>query len=420
MAVGIHNPDPAVPRPTYSPTPGTYTKPVTVTLSDTMQGATIYYTTDGTVPTKNSPIYSSPITVTSSTSFQAIGVIHGMPQSDIAYATYSINLPTAPPPAFWPTPSTYSSPQTVTLSNTASLPMYYTTDGSTPTTQSTPYASPIPVSKNTTIKAITAAYGYQNSSVSTGNYYIQAPTPTFSLGSGSYSNPPVAVTISDTAGGATIYYTADGSIPTINSTSCPNPCNLSVSTTTTLKAIASGGGYASSNVAVATYTIAAANPVFTPGGGTYYGPVTVTMTDSTPGVLIYYSTTGFPTTNSPHCASPCQLNITSTTTLRAMAAGNGISQSGTTVGVYTLSAQTPTFSPGSGSYASPLAATISDTTPGVTIYYAINGFPTTNSPSCSSPCSISVSGTGSFVVRAMALSGVYSQSGTGVVTYNLH
>ena len=419
MAVGIHNGDPGVPRPTYSPTPTTYTKPVTVTISDTMNGAVIYYTTDGTVPTKNSPIYSSPITITSSTSFQAIGTYPGIPQSSIAYATYSINLPTAPAPLFSPPPSTYSSSQSVTLSNTANLPMYYTTDGSTPTTNSTPYTSPIAVTKNTTIKAITAASGYLTSPVSTGNYYIQAATPTFSPGSGSYSNP-VTVTISDAASGATIYYTIDGSTPTTSSPSCANPCTLTVSTTTTLKAMASGGGYAASNIAVATYTISAASPVFNPAGGTYYAPLQVTMTDATPGVQIYYSTTGFPTTNSPHCASPCQVSITTTTTLRAMAAGNGISQSGTTVGVYTLSAQTPIFSPGSGSYASPLAATITDTTPGVTIYYAINGFPTNNSPSCSSPCSISVSGSGSTLVRAFAQGNGYSTSATAVVTYTLH
>ena len=419
MAVGIHNPDPGVPRPTYSPTPTTYATPITVTISDTMQGTTIYYTTDGTVPLRTSPIYTAPITITTSTSFQAIGVVPGMPQSDIAYAQYSINLPTAPAPQFSPTPSTYASSQSVTLSNTAHLAMYYTLDGSTPTTSSTPYASPISVTKNTTIKAITAGYGYLTSTVSTGNYYIQAAVPTFSPSSGSYS-PPVAVTVSDTTSGTTIYYTADGSIPTTNSTSCPNPCSLSVSTTSTLKAIASGGSYASSNVSVATYTIAAANPVFSPSPGIFYGPVAVTMTDTTPGVLIYYSTTGFPSTSSPSCASPCQVNITATTTLRAMAAGNGISQSGTTAGAYTLSAQTPTFAPGSGSYASPLSAIVTDTTPGVTIYYAINAFPTTSSPSCSSPCSITVTGSGSYVVRAMALSSSYSQSSTAVVTYTLH
>ncbi len=421
MAVGIHNDDPGVPRPTYSPSPGTYTHPVTVTISDTMQGVTIYYTTDGTVPLRTSPIYNGPITITTSTPFQAIGVIQGMPQSDIAYASYNINLPTAPAPQFSPPPSTYSSAQSVTLSNTASLPMYYTLDGSNPTTSSTPYSGAISVTKNTTIKAITAGYGYQNSQVSTGNYYIQAPTPTFSPGSGSYSNPPIAVTISDTASGTTIYYTADGSTPTTNSTSCPNPCSLSVSTTTTLKAIASGGGYVSGNVAVATYTIAASNPVFSPSPGTFYAPLTVTITDSTQNVLIYYTTDGStPTTGSPSCSSPCTVAINKTTTLKAIAKGNGISQSGVTVGVYTLAAQTPTFSPGSGSYTSPLSATISDTTAGVTIYYAINGFPSTGGPSCSSPCSITVTGTGSTIVRAFASGNGYSQGGTGVVTYNLH
>jgi len=277
---------------------------------------------------------------------------------------------------------------------------------------------PIQITKNTTLKAITAAYGYQTSPVTTGNYYIQAPNPTFSPASGTYSGP-VNVTISDAITGATIYYTTDGSIPTTNSTSCSNPCTLTVSTTTTLKAIASGGGYSTSGVAVATYTIQAANPVFNPSGGTFNGPVTVTMTDSTQGVLIYYALNGFPTFNSPSCSSPCKVQITSTTTLRAMAAGNGIAQSGTTVGVYTLQAATPTFSPGSGNYNAPLPVTISDTTPGATIYYAINGFPTTNSPSCSSPCNITLTSKGSSVVRAMAVGNGYSQSATGFASYNL-
>lgn len=161
-----------------------------------------------------------------------------------------------------------------------------------------------------------------------------------------------------------------------------------------------------------------AAPIFTPGAGTYYSPVTVTMTDATPGVLIYYALNGFPTQSSPSCPSPCTITISTTTTLRAMAAGGGISQSGTTVGVYTIAAATPTFSPASGNYPAPLSVAITDTTSGVTIYYAINGFPTTSSPSCLSPCSFSLSS--SATVRAMAAGNGYSQSGTGVATYTLH
>ena len=413
----MHPPDPGVPTPTFSPTPGTYHTPQTVSITDTQSGATIYYTMDGSLPTTSSPVYSAPIFIQVATTFRAMATYPGNPRSNSVLATYSILLPPAPAPSFSPPPSTYSVAQSISLSNSAGLAMYYTTDGSTPTTSSTQYSGPISVTANTTIKAISAGYGYLTSTVSSGTYLIQAPTPIFSPAAGTYYAAQ-NVTISDAASGATIYYTTNGLTPTTSSPSCTNPCALVVSTSTTLKAIAAGGGYTNSNVAVAVYTIAAAAPVFSPGAGTYYSPVIVTMTDTTPGVLIYYAVSGFPTLSSPSCASPCTLMISTTTTLRAMAAGNGISQSRTTVGVYTIAAATPTFSPASGSYPAPLSVTIADTTAGVTIYYAVNGFPTTSSPSCSSPCTFSLPG--SATVRAMALGTGISQSGTAVATYTLH
>ena len=417
-AAVMHPGDPGAPAPTFSPTPGTYTTPQTITISDSMSGVTIYYTMDNSLPTTDSPVYQTPISISSTTSFRAMAVYPGIPHSNAVLATYSINLPTAPPPLFSPPPSTYGSTQSVVLSNTANLAMYYTTDGSTPSTSSMKYAGPISVTMNMTIKAISAGYGYLNSGVSSGTYSIMAPTPTFSPGSGSYSSAQNVV-ISDTASGTTIYYTTNGGIPTTSSPSCASPCTLAISTTSTVKAIAAGGGYVQSNIAVASYTITAANPVFAPGSNTFYAPVNVTMTDTTPGVLIYYSLNGFPSTSSPSCSSPCTITISSTTTLRAMAAGAGLSQSGTTVGTYTIAAQTPTLTPASGSYPAPLSVTITETTPGVLIYYAINGFPTTASPSCSSPCQVTVSNTGSTVFRAMATGGGISQSGTAVATYNL-
>src|SRR5208282_118385 len=119
--------------------------------------------------------YSTPLSISTSTTISAMATYPGYPQSNVAVASYSIALPTAPAPTFSPTPSTFSTPQSVILSNTANLPMYYTTNGSTPTTSSTPYSGPIAVSQNTTINAITAAYGYLTSSVSSGAYLIQAP-----------------------------------------------------------------------------------------------------------------------------------------------------------------------------------------------------------------------------------------------------
>ena len=101
-----------------------------------------------------------------------------------------------------------------------------------------------------------------------------------------------------------------------------------------------------------------------------------------------------------------------------MAAGKGISQSGTSVAVYTIAANTPTFSPGSGTYSSAQNVTLSDKTSGVTIYYTTDGsFPSTSSPSCSNPCSITVSTTS--VVRAMAAGNGIAQSGVAVASYTI-
>jgi len=412
----MHPGDPGVPAPVFSPAPTTYNTPQTISISDAQAGATIYYTMDGTLPTINSPVYTKPLTITATTTFHAMATYPGLPHSNVVLATYSIVLPPAPPPLFSPPPSTFSSAQSVTLSNTANLPMYYTVDNSTPTTSSTLYGGAITVPQNTTIKAITAAYGYLNSSVSTGNYFIQAPTPTISPASGTFYTTQTVI-LSDTVSGATIYYTTNGATPTTSSTPCANPCSLTVATTATIKAIASGGGFVSSNVALASYTIAAANPVFSPGANTFYAPVSVTITDATPGVLIYYSLSGFPTTSSPSCTSPCTISISTTSTLRAMAAGSGISQSGTTAGVYTIAANMPTISPGSGTYPTAQTVTISDTTPGALIYYALNGFPTTSSTPCTNPCSVTISS--STVLRAIAAANGISQSNTAVAVYTI-
>jgi glucosylceramidase len=81
-------------------------------------------------------------------------------------------------PTFSPTPGTFSSAQSVTLSDaTTGAAIYYTTNGSTPTTSSTLYSAsaPIAVSATTTINVIAVATGYTNSAVATGTFTITGP-----------------------------------------------------------------------------------------------------------------------------------------------------------------------------------------------------------------------------------------------------
>jgi hypothetical protein len=82
-------------------------------------------------------------------------------------------------PTFSPAAGTYPSAQSVTLSDTTSgASIYYTTNGTTPTTGSTLYTAPITVSSSETIKAIAAASGYLNSAVASAAYVINISSAT--------------------------------------------------------------------------------------------------------------------------------------------------------------------------------------------------------------------------------------------------
>lgn len=81
--------------------------------------------------------------------------------------------PTCQTPTFSPAAGTYTSAQNVTIScGTSGATIYYTTDGSTPTTSSSVYSTAIPVSKTTTIKALATANGYNNSTIAEATYTI--------------------------------------------------------------------------------------------------------------------------------------------------------------------------------------------------------------------------------------------------------
>ncbi len=244
---------PIAATPAFSPGGGTYTSAQSVTISDTTPGATIYYTTDGSTPTTSSAVYSSPISVATTTTIQAIAAAPNFQNSAVASATYTIQQPTAATPTFSPAGGTYSTVQSVTISDsTAGATIYYTTDGSTPTTSSTVYSGPITVNTSKTLKAIAAAPGLLNSAVGSATYTLVTATPVFSPAAGTYTTAQ-SVTISDATPGATIYYTTNGTTPTTSSTVYTGP--ITVSTTTTVQAIAAAAGFANSAVGSATYTI---------------------------------------------------------------------------------------------------------------------------------------------------------------------
>jgi hypothetical protein len=86
---------PRAATPSFSPAAGTYASAQTVTISDLTPGVTIHYTTDGTIPTESSAVYSAPIKVDTNETLEAVAMKDGVVHSRFATATYAFNM--APP-----------------------------------------------------------------------------------------------------------------------------------------------------------------------------------------------------------------------------------------------------------------------------------------------------------------------------------
>ena len=312
---------PKISTPTFTPTADTYSTSQTVTISCTTSGATIKYTTDGSTPTSNSPTYTAPIVVSSNVTIKAYASKAGMTDSDVASASYFI-APKVLTPTFTPSAGTYSTSQTVTVNcATEGANIFYTTDGSTPTTNSTAYSGPVIVSSTKTIKAFATKTGMTNSSIASATYTIKVSTPTFSISSGSYASPQALVLTCATSGAA-IRYTTDGSTPTAASSLYTNP--ITISQNTTIKAIGILAGLSNSNVASANYSIRVATPVFNPTSSMYTQPITITC--ETEGATIKYTTDGtLPTESSQTYNGP--ITLTTDTQLMAYAFKTGMDDS---------------------------------------------------------------------------------------------
>ena len=121
------------------------------------------------------------------------------------------------------------------------------------------------------------------------------------------------------------------------------------------------------------YNIPCAAPVFSPAAGTYIDAATVTITTTTSGATIRYTTDGSTPGETAGTVYSSAVNLTSTSTLQAIAYLAGSPDSPITSGVYAIQCAAPTFTPAAGLYASAEAVTISSITGGATIRYTTDG-----------------------------------------------
>ncbi|HPG59136.1 MAG TPA: chitobiase/beta-hexosaminidase C-terminal domain-containing protein, partial [Candidatus Wallbacteria bacterium] len=320
---------PQVSAPEFKPAAAAYNSTREIEISCATPGATIYYTIDETVPSKNSIKYSGPVEIAKSVTIKAIAIKAGMKDSLAAEVKYVIVFPVSPP-VFKPVGSSvYTSTQEVELiCATPGATIYYTVDGGVPTKAGLKYENPVTVSKTTTIKAFAVKDGMADSEISEARYPIRFPVaePAFSFAGGTYETT-LEVTITTSTEGARIYYTLDGTTPSAaNGTLYSSP--LQITRPLDIKAVAVKDEMGDSAVIAAAYVVpteTVSAPAISPNGGFFFSQTQVTITCATSDAEIYYTLDGTaPSKLSAKYASPLMINKFGKFSVKAVAYKSGM------------------------------------------------------------------------------------------------
>jgi hypothetical protein len=430
--------------PVFTPSPGLYTSPQSVSINTTTipAGATLRYTLDGSDPNESSPVYTTPINVSTgqTVTIRVRAYTPNWQPSVIYTGVYTVTGQVSiAEPVFTPPSGTYQTVQTVIL-NTSTTPagatLRYTLDGSEPTASSPAYTTGIQLALGTVTTIKVKAYltnwlpspTYSAIYTITGALSIQEPV--FTPPAGIYqTEQSVSINTATNPAGATIRYTTDGSTPTAASPAYTNPIAVPLNTVMTIKAVAFLTGWTPSQVYEATYTVTGQvqlpAQVFNPPAGTYQTAQSVTMNTNTvpTGATLRYTLDGsIPSENSPAYTTPIQLPLNSTTTISVKAFKLNWTPSVTATATYLITGQiafqTPVFSPEPGIYQTAQNVAVAATVPAdATVRYTTDGSePTASSTVYTGPISLPLNSNTTIKVKAFKTDWTASATHTGVYT----
>lgn len=313
----------------------------------------------------------------------------------------------------------------VTLQCNKPATIYYTLNGELPeigrsyTFSGRSPVTGIEIRLNTTLRFFAIDDEGNQEMVKTEVYTIDPPPKTSAAPKGGTFNKPVRVTLVPDEE-ATIYYTLDGSTPTVGSFVYSGPILISDEGITVLKFFAVDLLGNQEDVKVEQYIIDVTPPETTalPSGGRYSSKSTITLIANEPATIYYKLCVN--EYNPDKCKDPAVSDpdvLVGDTTVSGIELGTGvlkyfsIDRAGNRENVKTqvyLSGNSPyTYAyPSGGLYRTPqLVQLYSDVIPGATaaVYYTTDGTdPGLTSPSCLSPCNILVYSEGTNVLKFFA------------------
>ena len=370
------------------------------------EGASIYYTTDGSTPTEASTLYTAPFQITETTTIKAIAVKENYQNSDVATLTVTITAPTVATPVFAPATGTYADSVTFAIScATDNAEIRYTTDGTEPTDASTLYSAPITLNATTTVKAKAFKTDWLASETATAVYTVVFD-PVLTVDATTLNFTSTQLTQTFTVSGAhldnAIALTCSDAHFTLTPTSISNPNSNTVVTVTF-----DGTEPATGNVSVVSGTLSAQvaltataqlpAPVLTPATGEDT-LITVTMSCTVSDADIHYTMDGTtPTAESATYAAPIVLNIPGTYSVKALAIKTGWENSEIVTGTYVINepqapdtVSVPVITPVTDTYYAPQTVTITCADADAVIRYTTDGTePTETSMLYTAPFTVS-------------------------------
>lgn len=299
---------------------------ITTTITCDSEYDTIYYTVDGSTPTRYSMVYKEPFSLSkiaidsvtgrsNNVTIKALGIKKNWTDSSVGSEYYSVSSHTCQTPRIVNNHNEYDhkTDSTVIITTaTENAIIYYTMDGSTPTTESMVYSEPIKINQNGTIKAI-----------ATRNDMLQSPVQSYNITWVKLHQPIISfngkyVTITQDIPGSTIYYTIDESDPTDpNLTRKKYIGPFSLNSSTIVRAYAECENFIQSEVTSRQYTTEG-NYCATPVIARRVNTDLIQINTTTDGASIYYTTNGLaPTINDSLYKEPFSVDYN--LTVRAIA-----------------------------------------------------------------------------------------------------